>query len=110
MVGAQVLARSFGRGPTWLEGTLKSISGPSSFVVELEDGRSIRRHFDHILHRGEGQERRNQENENDISDNGTPLPPAIDVTNEGDDEGYEPNLRRSTRIRNHPNRYKPEEP
>ena len=50
--GAQVLARSFGRGPTWLEGTLKRISGPSSFVVELEEGRSIRRHFDHILHRG----------------------------------------------------------
>ncbi|KAL5509095.1 hypothetical protein EMCRGX_G004382 [Ephydatia muelleri] len=38
----------FSRGPKWLPGKVTSIRGPVSVTVELADGRSVRRHYDHI--------------------------------------------------------------
>ena len=42
------MALNFGRGPKWLHGKVTSIRGPVSVTVEFTDGRSVRRHFDHI--------------------------------------------------------------
>ena len=39
---------NFGREPKWLPGKVTSIRGPLSVTVELADGRSVRRHYDHI--------------------------------------------------------------
>ena len=47
-IGDQVLVLNFGRGPKWLPGKVTSIRGPVSVTVELADGRSVRRHYDHI--------------------------------------------------------------
>ncbi|KAL5499774.1 hypothetical protein EMCRGX_G011234 [Ephydatia muelleri] len=47
-IGDQVLVLNFGRGPKWLPGKVTSIRGPVSITVELADGRSVRRHYDHI--------------------------------------------------------------
>ena len=47
-IGNQVLVLNFGRGPKWLPGKVTSIRGPVSVTVELADGRSVRRHYDHI--------------------------------------------------------------
>ena len=32
----------------WMDGTVKSQRGPVSYEIELEDGRIMRRHVDHI--------------------------------------------------------------
>ena len=47
-VDSPVLVRNFGTGQSWLAGTVKHSSGPRSFVVELTDGRLVRRHINHI--------------------------------------------------------------
>ena len=44
-------ARNLPSGKTWLKGNVSEIRGPMSFIIELEDGRLIRRHVDHILQR-----------------------------------------------------------
>ena len=41
----------FRRGPRWLPGILKESTGPTSFAVQLEDGRFLRRHQDHLIQR-----------------------------------------------------------
>ena len=48
IIGDEVLVLNFGRGPKWLHGKITSIRGPVSVTVELADGRSVRRHYDHI--------------------------------------------------------------
>ena len=47
-VGDRVLVRDFPIGKSWLQGILISKSGPLSYNIELDDGRVIRRHIDHI--------------------------------------------------------------
>ena len=47
-VGDNVLVRHFGSGPTWLLGTITRMRGPVSVQVQLKDGRSVHRHFDHV--------------------------------------------------------------
>ena len=49
--GERVYAENFGKGARWLPGILKEANGPVSFTVELEDGRIIRRHSDHLRSR-----------------------------------------------------------
>ena len=47
-VGAQVLVKKFGWGPLWLPGVVKKLTGTVSYTDELEDGRVVRRHVDHV--------------------------------------------------------------
>ena len=49
--GEAVYASNFRRGPRWLPGILKESTGPTSFAVQLEDGRFLRRHQDHLIQR-----------------------------------------------------------
>ena len=48
IIGDEILVLNFGRGPKWLPGKVSSIRGPISVTVKLADGRSVRRHYDHI--------------------------------------------------------------
>ena len=50
-VGNHVFVKNFGAGSKWLRGKIVNMSGPVSFLVELEDGRSRRCHQDHLRHR-----------------------------------------------------------
>ena len=43
-----VLAKNFGHGPKWLRGHITQCLGPLSYRVFLQDGRSVRRHVDHL--------------------------------------------------------------
>ena len=43
-----VLVKNFGHGPKWLRGHITRCLGPLSYRVFLQDGRSVRRHVDHI--------------------------------------------------------------
>ncbi len=51
-LGDAVSVRGFGTGlgksPNWLAGSVLEQTGPLSFQIELEDGRLVRRHIDHI--------------------------------------------------------------
>ena len=49
--GEAVYASNFRSGPKWMPGVLKQSTGPTSFSVQLEDGRLLRRHQDHLIPR-----------------------------------------------------------
>lgn len=49
--GEAVYASNFRRGPKWIPAVLKQSTGPTSFAVQLEDGRLLRRHQDHLMPR-----------------------------------------------------------
>ena len=46
-----VYASNFIRGPKWIPEVLKQSTGPTSFTVQIEDGRLLRRHQDHLIQR-----------------------------------------------------------
>ena len=47
-VGDKVFVKNQGRGETWLPGHNIESSGPVSFKVQLQDGKTISRHQDHL--------------------------------------------------------------
>ena len=49
--GEKVFVKNQGRGETWLPGHIIESSGPVSFKVQLQDGRTISRHQDHLRKR-----------------------------------------------------------
>ena len=46
--GDGVYVKNFSSGPKWLSGQVSESTGPVSYVILLTDGRSLRRHVDHI--------------------------------------------------------------
>ena len=46
--GEKVFVKNQGRGETWLPGHIIESTGPVSFKVQLQDGRTISRHQDHL--------------------------------------------------------------
>ncbi|KAL2086043.1 hypothetical protein ACEWY4_017102 [Coilia grayii] len=58
--GDQVYVKNFATGTPWLPGVIQHQTGPVSFVVDLLDGRQVRRHQDHLRDRydaeGEGRD------------------------------------------------------
>ena len=49
--GQFVLAKNFRSGPKWMPGVIVEVLGPLSYHVKLTDGRILKRHADHLLHR-----------------------------------------------------------
>ena len=49
--GEKVLVKNQGRGETWLPGHIVASSGLVSFKVQLQDGRKISSHQDHLRKR-----------------------------------------------------------
>ena len=47
-VGNQMYMQNFSSGPRWLPGEVAKATGPVSFLVQLTDGRMIRRHQDQM--------------------------------------------------------------
>ena len=48
IVGDSVFIKNFGAGEAWLPGVIYSRTGPSSFTIDLMDGRRVRRHLDQL--------------------------------------------------------------
>ena len=46
--GDCVFVKNFAIGSPWLPGVIHRQSGPVSFVIDLLDGRQVRRHTDHV--------------------------------------------------------------
>ena len=55
-VGDTVYARNFRPGEKWLHGSIVTVTGPVSFVIELTNGARVRRHQDQLRHRSVHQE------------------------------------------------------
>lgn len=47
-LGDCVYVKNFAAGSPWLPGVIQSQKSPVSFVVELSDGKQVRRHHDHL--------------------------------------------------------------
>lgn len=71
--GDQVFVRDFRKPKTWLCGTIVKRTGPVSAEIELEDGQTIRRHFDHMRIRATITEDRRTDEADDI------LPPVREM-------------------------------
>ena len=44
----EVFFLNFGQGERWLPGHVRAQTGPLSFEIQLQDGRTCNRHMDHI--------------------------------------------------------------
>ena len=51
-----MLAKNFSSGSKWLTGVIEAVLGPLSYLIKLDDGRTIKRHIDHLLNRSERDE------------------------------------------------------
>ena len=49
IVGSHVSVLNFGSGPKWLPGKVTGTRSPVSVTIELAGGRSMSKHYDHIL-------------------------------------------------------------
>ena len=87
--GDFVLAKNFSAGEPWLPGVICSKTGPSSFTVDLTDGRRVRRHLDKLRKSAYttvvGQSSTTTETDDDfaISLPNTPTvepPPSVDIS------------------------------
>ena len=105
-MGDPVFVRNFGRGPTWLSGNIEEIRGPLSYSVSLTNGQIVRKHIDQIR----GRTVTSPETTDGPSDDFLPNPLADSTASSTSDTttSTAPPLRRSTRIRNPPDRYSPD--
>ena len=100
--GQLVMIRDFLSKQKWMAGTVKSQRGPVSYEIELEDGRIMRRHIDHIRPRFPS----NEPTGNTRPRDSTPefeylVPPSQEVT---DRETTQPTRRYPSRDRLPPDR------
>lgn len=89
--GSLVFAKNFGTGRPWLEGSIVRASGPKSVRIELSDGRTIRRHVNHVRPRATTLSSEPQEASPDwagMTHDDTDVPEPV----------AEPTIRRSTRL------------
>ena len=94
---------------TWLPGTVVGQRGPLSLDVELEDGRVLRRHVDHVRVRSCKAPREEQGNQYDDSVSLQVVPTSEELAGEPEASTTTVTLRRSMRERRPPVRYPCEE-
>ena len=120
--GQEVFIRNFGVGSRWISGMTLNSSGPMTWLIKLEDGKTVIRHADHIRRRyiQNNDETFQEFEKNEINDNlqlldstvmpnqsnypqtAEPTEPTqeLDNSNSPSEEISETPLRRSSRIRN----------
>ena len=116
-VGDLVSVKNQGTGAKWLPGVIETMSSPEQGTIQLEDGRVIRRHVDHLRHREQCEQSGRARSpgppgpigpDDDSPDLHTPnsdLPDADDTTpHQPVEPPVQPQLRRSTRDRHPPDR------
>ena len=110
--GQTVLARKFSGNKTRrVRGRIKHGSGPMSFSIAMEDGRTIRRHVDHIRPQIDCNEAPGGNDHQGYYDCSTPDDTSILVGHEPIESTTNvevPQLRRSGKVRHRPKRYQPE--
>ena len=107
-LGDSVFVRNFAVGPTWIAGCITAENGPRSFTVELNDGRVVKRHLDHVRSRSVGLPPVDS-NGDSIADIPLPsIPASPEPTDHEVSCSSQPTTpRRFTRQRGPPDRYTP---
>ena len=106
-MGNPIFAKNFASGQKWLLGTIVRSCGPCSYLIELPDGRMIRRHVDHVRARSiEVHPNSNEATDDWVNDGPAPTysQPPPPVTGEPATGTGMP-VRRSTRTSHPPDRY-----
>ena len=103
--GDLVHVRNFSQGPMWIPGVVIRVRGPVSYTVELANGEQKCRHVDHLRPRVETAEESVPDWADVIpSETAAPQPPVDEPG--GNESGHAPpTLRRSSRIRQAPERF-----
>ena len=102
-----VFAKNFGNpGKAWIPGIISEVKGPLTFHIELNDGRIIRQHIDHIRSRTSSSKDKTVPN---IEDDDIPWHPRPsqneDTTPTVSPSTQAPPLRRSSWIKQPPDHY-----
>lgn len=109
--GDLVHIRNFGQGPMWIPGVVIQVRGPVSYTVKLANGEQKRRHVDHIRPRVESVVEREPDWADAVPSRSTeavaPQPAVLptDESNGNEAVAAPPTLRRSSRIRQAPERF-----
>ena len=103
--GDLVHVRNFSQGPMWIPGVVIRVRGPVSYTVELANGEQKRRYVDHLRPRVENVEESVPDWADAIPSEAAVLQPAIDEPGGDDSVPAPPMLRRSSRIRQAPERF-----
>ena len=106
--GDLVHVRNFNQGPMWVPGVVVQVRGPVSYTVEPANGEQKRRHVDHLRPRVETVEEQKLDWADAVPSGPikTAAPqPSIDESGGNDTVAASPTLRRSSRIRQAPDRY-----
>ena len=105
--GDSVLVKNFSAGEPWIPGVIYSKTGPSSFTVDLTDGRRVRRHLDQ-LRKSTAVTVANESTTTGTNDDDLSIPMSNPSTVESppsDDSSEDSTLRCSTRTRHPPQRF-----
>ena len=108
--GDLVHVRNFSQGPMWIPGVVIQVRGPVSYTVELANGEQKRRHVDHLRPRVGLVVEREPDWADAVPSESTeaaaPEPDALPYDeSDGRDVAASPALRRSSRIRQAPERF-----
>lgn len=76
-VGENVYARNYLSGAKWTPGVVTAVTGPLSYRIETEDGRSWRRHVDQLRRRPATTSAGNSEDNSSVDLSLTALPEAV---------------------------------
>ena len=110
-----VFVRNFSGKPSWVPGTILKVTGPLSYVIKLQDGKTVRRHVDHVRSREIPStvpqlpsslvdlDLPTELSQEDATESNRADPPIVDPEPNAPDPP--PSPRRSTRDRRPPDRY-----
>ena len=111
-IGDAVFICDFPDRKHWLSGKITSVQGPCSYLIELEDGRVVRRHVDHIRACTSTSSSPPidtsivlNDSDDDLADIAISTPPLHEDSLPVSVEAPPPSLRRSKRISRPPDRY-----
>ena len=119
-VGERVLVKNFRSGHKWLAGVVTGILGPLTYLVQLEGGPEVRRHIDHLRLHSAARAIPETMQEDSIGDPDFEVSELEEATAGGvtdsttaagapgshaDDTQRPTSSRRSTRVRNPPDRF-----
>ena len=81
--GQEVFIRNLGVGSRWISGVIVDSSGPLTWLIKLDDGKTVIRHADHIRNRyiQNNDENFQEFEKNEINDN-LPLPDSTIMPNQ----------------------------
>ena len=108
----KVYVRNFTNGDSWTPGTIIKLISPLSSIIELEDGRAVRRHIDHIRSRSTTQVTQAPVPDTEWSDLPTLDETPVDTDSPETTSPQSPaietsSVRRSSRVSIPPTRYDP---